>query len=759
MPIQILNWIVIKLWFLWSQDLSMGKIASEELLIFAEDTTTPDVSPINDFWHILIVDDDAEIHTITRLALADVVVSGRSLQFHSAYNAEQAIALLSDRDDIAMILLDVVMERDDAGLRVAAAIRQELNNHEVRIVLRTGQPGTAPEERVIRDYDINDYRTKTELTRARLLTTVYTAIRSYQQIRTINASRIGLRQVISSAANLMERHSMANFAEGVVTQIASLLGLPADGILGVRSGGSQEPEIIVLGAAGRFARVINRPLAQLDDDDIKHAIATCMARREHLYLADATVFYIKGNRFQIAAYLETKQEVSDINRDLINVFLANISIGFENAKLFEDLRTTAYLDRLTGLANRVEFIRMLGEERQHAQGQVAVIIDINHFSDINDGLGPDIGNEVLVAVAERLRERVHDGVFLARVGADVFGLIGEQSLLSSDYLLDIFRQPFAVGEHSISLNINIGVTDTLAANEGMELLKYCFIALRHAKRHASIRCQIFCPQMEIETQQRLNLIRRLRADFHADKLTIWYQPQICLNSGEVIGVEALLRWPQEDGSFISPAVFIPLAEYSGLIVEIGEWVVEQACQEIRRFDEAGLGSLRVALNVSVPQIRQWDFTKRLQHALTIHHIPPERLELEITESIVMDEPEHAAEILKALKQSGIRIAIDDFGVGFSSLSYLQSLPIDRIKIDRSFVRNANRQNGKVIIETIVEMGHKLGLSILAEGVEEAWQVDYFKKLGCAEVQGYHFARPLPAEQLMSFLNDRQSSTH
>ncbi|EKE87437.1 EAL domain-containing protein [Idiomarina xiamenensis] len=737
----------------------MGKIASEELLIFAEDTTTPDVSPTNDFWHILIVDDDAEIHTITRLALADVVVSGRSLQFHSAYNAEQAIALLSDRDDIAMILLDVVMERDDAGLRIAAAIRHELNNHEVRIVLRTGQPGTAPEERVIRDYDINDYRTKTELTRARLLTTVYTAIRSYQQIRTINASRIGLRQVIASAANLMERHSMANFAEGVVTQIASLLGLPADGMLGVRSGGGHEPEVIVLGAAGRFARAINRPLTQLDDDDIKSAIFNCIARREHLYLADATVFYIKGNRFQIAAYLETKQEISDINRDLINVFLANISIGFENAKLFEDLRTTAYLDRLTGLANRVEFIRMLGEKRQHTQGQLAVIIDINHFSDINDGLGADIGNEVLVAVARRLQERIHDGVFLARVGADVFGLIGQQSLLSADFLFDIFRQPFAVSEHSILLNIHIGMSSTLAAEEAMELFKYCFIALRHAKRHASIRCQTFCPQMETETQQRLELIRRLRADFHADKLTIWYQPQICLKSGKVIGVEALLRWPQDDGSFISPAVFIPLAEYSGLIVEIGEWVLKQACEEIRRFDQAGLGNLRVAINVSVPQIRQWDFAERLQQVLTTHHIPAERLELEITESIVMDEPEHAAEILKALKQSGIRIAIDDFGVGFSSLSYLQSLPIDRLKIDRSFVKNANRQNGKVIIETIVEMGHKLGLSILAEGVEEAWQVAYFQQLKCAEVQGYYFARPLPAEQLMKFIHNRQSSTH
>ena len=199
----------------------------EPLFLHDDDEVTP-AEYSKGLWKILIVDDDQEIHAVTKMALADVIISGRQLEFFHAYSGSEALDRLTEHDDIAMVLLDVVMETDDAGLKVAQAIREQLGNDEIRIVLRTGQPGYAPEESVVKNYDINDYKTKTELTRSRLLTTVFSAVRSYQQLCTINENRRGLRKIIHSASNLMEKHSIVNFSEGVVTQIASLLGLNAD---------------------------------------------------------------------------------------------------------------------------------------------------------------------------------------------------------------------------------------------------------------------------------------------------------------------------------------------------------------------------------------------------------------------------------------------------------------------------------------------------------------------------------------------------
>lgn len=704
-------------------------------------------------WKLLIVDDDQEIHAVTKMALSDVIIANRTLEFLHAYSGEEALDALTDHDDIAMVLLDVVMETDDAGLNVAKAIREELNNDEVRIVLRTGQPGYAPEESVVKSYDINDYKTKTELTRSRLLTTVFSAIRSYQQLRTINENRRGLRKIIHSASNLMEKHSIVNFSEGVVTQLASLLGLRAEGIVGARAP-DKDNEIIVLGAAGHFAGSINKTLRSLESQRIEQGVQRCLIERRHIQLEGATVFFIDGQEHQAAAYIETSESIENYDQELLEVFLANIAVGFENANLFEELRSAAYLDPLTGIANRAEFTRKLQQLSEYPnKSQVAAIVDIDHFSDVNDGLGQDVGNALLRSVALRLTEQLGEDIFVARIAADVFGLIGPVNLVSPQNLNELFKLPFRAGEHYIPLSITSGFTsgENPEQANGKGLLKQVYIALKNAKKNSFERFNYYRPYMEEETQRRLHMVRRLRADFAARKLEVWYQPQVDLNTGCIIGVESLLRWPQSDGSFISPAEFIPLAEYSGLIVDIGAWVIEEACQQIRRFNERDYNNIRIAVNVSVPQFRMRDFPELIEQQLNNHQVNADRLELEITESIVMEDPDFVADILYRLKQQGIHVAIDDFGVGFSSLSYLQKLPLDRLKIDKTFVHNSSQDSGRIIIETIVDMAHRLGLGIVAEGIEDQQQLEYFTRLQCAEAQGYYFARPMPAEQLMKLL--------
>lgn len=729
----------------------------EPLFLHDDDEVTP-AEYSKGFWKILIVDDDQEIHAVTKMALADVIISGRQLEFFHAYSGSEALDRLTEHDDIAMVLLDVVMETDDAGLKVAQAIREQLGNDEIRIVLRTGQPGYAPEESVVKNYDINDYKTKTELTRSRLLTTVFSAVRSYQQLCTINENRRGLRKIIHSASNLMEKHSIVNFSEGVVTQIASLLGLSAEGIVGARAP-HKDNDILVLGAAGHFADSINKSLSTLNSDEIEKNVRKCLNEQRHIHTDTATVFFIDGQAHQAAAYIETKNIVAEYDQELLEVFLANIAVGFENANLFEELQTAAYLDPLTGIPNRAEFTRCLQvlSEKPDKDKMIAVI-DIDHFSDVNDGLGQDVGNLLLRAVALRLTDQLGDKVFVSRISADVFGIYGPVNIVTPNAFSELFALPFRAGEHYIPLRVTCGFAS--AANpervNGKGLLKQVYIALKNAKKNSFDRYNYYEPSMEQDTQRRLHLVRRLRADFANRKLQVWYQPQVELRTKKVVGVEALLRWPQSDGFFISPAEFIPLAEYSGLIVEIGSWVIEEACRQINAFDEIGLPQLRVAVNVSVPQFRKRDFPELVEKQIEQWGIDPKRIELEITESIVMEDPDLVADILRRLKQQGIQVAIDDFGVGFSSLSYLQKLPLDRIKIDKTFVNNSDEKSGKIIIETIVDMARRLGLKVLAEGIEEQSQLDYFLGLECTEGQGFFFAKPMPADQLICLLQKQMS---
>lgn len=738
----------------------VSNVTDDELLFLAEDEAlqTP-VHQVAGEWHLLIVDDDEEIHTVTRLALTDLIVMGRRLVFHHAYSGKDAVQFLRLNPHIAVILLDVVMESDDAGLLVVQQIREQLGMDEVRIVLRTGQPGYAPEESVIKEYDINDYKTKTELTRSKLVTSIIASIRSYQQIRTINQNRLGLQKIINAGSNLLEQHSLHEFSEGVVTQIASLIGLHAEGVLcaQIEDDGSTSENVYVLGAAGHYAPYIKCKLERLNNPRIIQQITLCLEQRRHIFSAYDTVLFLGNAKHNAAVYIETNRPIEAFDRQLIEVFLSNISIGYENVTLFQQLKHAAYIDPLTKTPNRNEFAHLLQETRRlDAKHNVAVLIDINHFSDVNDGLGQEIGNELLVAVTHRLVSEYGAVAQIARIGADVFGLIGPEELLTPHSIDAVFRQPFEVAEHSLQINTSIGLCQLeLAAQQGLGILKQVYIALNLAKKNVSQNFEYYCAEMEEQMTARLSLLRLLRQDFAQGKLQLWYQPQISLHSSKVVGMEALLRWPTDHQGYISPAVFIPLAEYSGLIVDIGAWVLQQACKQIHTLQQQGFSDVRVAVNVSMPQFRSANFVQTVLDAITKWQVPPELLELEITESVVMDEPKMVIAALNELKSHGVKVAIDDFGIGFSSLRYLQQLPLDRIKVDRAFIRDtAQAPKGAVIAETIVHLGKRLGLLTIAEGVETQEQVDAVRAMGCDEVQGFLYAKPMPADELLKFLQNR-----
>ena len=733
---------------------------SQDDFLFIDDSDEDEIleGSGEETWQVLIVDDDPEIHSVTQLALSDLVVLGHRLEYLHAYSGQDACQLLKNNADIVLVLLDVVMETDDAGLNVVKHIREELNRQDMRIVLRTGQPGYAPEESVIKEYDINDYKTKTELTRRKLVTTVYAAIRSYQQISTVSESRQGLEKIVSGSSSLLELHTIAEYSQGTLKQLVQLLDQDINCLFCARGQGiidnADDLSFYIIAQHGFSSLQANQKLSAVKDEEINKQVKACFTQKQHIFFDDSLYLYIARGGLRAVIYLSLEEPLSDLQKQLLEVFLTSVSIGYENVHLFQKLSNAAYKDWLTNLPNRLEFSRMLDAfAKDGLEGDVAALIDINHFSDVNDALGQEVGNQLLAAVAERI-QTLSCNCKVARVGADVFGIIGSQTCLSPKALMELFEKPFVAGEQKLPINACFGFCSKEHANSnGVKVLNQINIALNLAKKNREEHFAYYNPDMEDKTQWRLNMIRQLRNDFAENRLELWYQPQLALSSKKVIGAEALLRWRTVEGDFISPAVFIPLAEYSGLIVEIGDWVVNQACSQIKVLEEKAFGNITISVNVSIPQFRRGNFVDTVLSAIQKHNVMPNKLELEITENILMDDPQVVIDALVELKKHGISIALDDFGTGFSSMSYLQKLPLDRLKVDRAFINDIAQEDQSVIAETIINLGKKMNLKVIAEGIEEIEQQERLLELDCDEVQGFYYAKPMPEKEFLQFLQE------
>ena len=390
---------------------------------------------------------------------------------------------------------------------------------------------------------------------------------------------------------------------------------------------------------------------------------------------------------------------------------------------------------------------------------VIAILDLDDFAEINDALGHQQGDRLLQAVADRLKLELGPAVILARIGGDTFGLMGPRSVMDPATVLSLFRKPFVMQDDSMVVTSTMGITSILGDGiSGRDALKDANIALKRAKKSRRGGFVMFSAEMGSDIRERVRLLQSLRSAVESERLFIVYQPQVNLGTGAVVGVEALIRWRNEDGSFVPPDRFIPLAEASGMIVAIGDWVLRMACHELVRLQAMGLADLRMSVNVSQIQFRHPDFIEKLNAALIDTRINPKCLELEITESVAMEDPGFMLDTLNLVRELGISIAIDDFGTGYSSLSHLRELPIDRLKIDRAFVTElSQRVSGGHIASMVIELGRNLNLTVIAEGIEEEAQAATLREMGCHEGQGYLYAKPLTANQLKEWLEARLPS--
>ena len=726
-------------------------------LVFADEADLSTPAPANATWRILVVDDDADVHSTTTFALKNVEMQGRPLEFLHAYSAREARAILERQPDIAVVLLDVVMERPDAGLQLVRQIREELGMIEVRIILRTGQPGYAPEIEAIRGYDINDYRTKSELTRTKLYTAVAAAVRSYQQLRALDASRAGLERIVSAGASLMSLHGVLDVAQSVLRQAAGLLGQAPDGVLCVRESGQGRPDILhVVAAAGDHARLEGRELSSQRYPVLAEVARRTLGARGGLETDGWLSLHFPGKAGRdFAACIPFNRQLGELERRLLEVFASVVAVGLDNVELVTHLNQAAFRDQLTGLPNRTRLVELIddllaGPERGTA---TLALVDLDHFAETNDALGHHFGDLLLVAVGKRLKSRLDPRLEIARIGGDIFCVLGEAGAVQPGAIQALFRAPFHIDGQDVQVSSTIGLV-RLSEHDGSgaDALKDADIALKRAKSQQRAGHFYFSRSMGVEIRERVRMMHALRSGFQRGELFLAYQPQVDLGSNRPFGAEALLRWRTEDGRLVGPDRFIPIAEYSGLIVDIGEWVLRQALLELVRLRASGHLDFTMSVNVSQVQFRHPQFVDMLRRALDVTKAPPEFVELEITESMAMEEPALLVEKLAQVKRTGVSIAIDDFGTGFSSLSHLQRLQVDRLKIDRTFVTEiTGSARGSSIAEMVIQLGRNLGLSVIAEGVEDERQAHILRTLGCPLAQGFLYSRPLSPEALQEWL--------
>ena len=429
----------------------------------------------------------------------------------------------------------------------------------------------------------------------------------------------------------------------------------------------------------------------------------------------------------------------------------------------EELHYQAHHDPLTGLANRYLFNDRLQQglkrSRRSNTRMALLFIDLDHFKEVNDSLGHKTGDEVLRITAQRLSMVLREEDTLARLGGDEFTIMIERLRLIEDAsglaekVLGVLREPVFIEDREFYIGGSIGIS--IYPDNGdtaQDMLKYADAAMYDAKRDGRNGFRFYSREMTEQSFLRLSMESGLRNALKNDELVVYYQPQVDAASNRLIGVEALVRWRHPVQGMMSPAVFIPIAEASGLIVEMDRFVMRRAMQQLTDWYAQGLNPGVLALNLAMKQLKQADFSDFLSDILRDTGCRPEWLELEVTESQLMDKPEQTIKVLKRINRLGVKLALDDFGTGYSSLSYLKKLPIHKLKIDQSFVRDLpDDEDDAAITRTIIGLSQNLNRDVLAEGVETAQQARFLVNNGCARLQGYFYSRPLPAEEIEALL--------
>jgi len=697
-------------------------------------------------WRVLVVDDEPDVVQATLFALRDERIDGRPLSLLTAGTAAEAELLIQADAEIAVLLLDVVMESADAGLRLVERVRALPGRQALRIILRTGQAGYAPELEVIRRYDINDYKTKAELTQLRLLTCLTVAIRGFHQLRRIEAHQRGLEKVVRASGRLMsERGSFQAFADGVLTQICTIVDGQPDGVLVLRLGAAPGPQAHgemaaeVVAGAGAFARLVGRQaetlpeplrgaLSHVNGADVAHHGGYGVVRA-HAQDGDA-----------LLVLFSLSSPMDEVATGLLELFAVNLSLAYDDVKAYIELQHRAHHDRETGLANRAGLKAQLGTATGLEFAQVAV----GDLQEIRGVLGEAVARRALQDLALRLQQVLGGQAQVARLEGDRFALAmpGPVPDALVQRLLAALAQPLSVGDMALQLPMALGWSQGGTSVD--QAIDEAGLMVARQAPGRQVRSASFSAAVREQVHRRMALLADLDAALAEDRIEMYLQPQVRLADQNSVGAEALVRWRTREGSLVMPDHFIAVAEHTGAIVQIGQRMVEKAVAHLASWPHP---RLRISVNLSLRQLEEPDFAAWVTAQCDAHGVARERLRLEITETAFAVHSEQVGPALAALTEAGFELSIDDFGTGQSSLGRLAEIAVHELKLDRSLVRGIEHDaRARRVAGLIVELGRDLGVEVLAEGIETEGQLAVLQQLGCVLGQGWLFGRAEPATQ-------------
>ncbi|SFV18081.1 EAL domain-containing protein [Pseudoduganella namucuonensis] len=691
---------------------------------------------------ILIVDDEAQ----NRRLLA-VLLRPEGYLTYTAASGEEALAAIRDCPP-DLILLDIMMPGID-GYQVASIVKANPATANIPIIMVT-----AHTERGARlaglDAGAEEFLTKpvdrTELwlrVRNLLRLKSYGDLQDYsfileQQVRARTADLQRFRTAMDATADaimLVSRDSM-RYVEVNATSCKML--------------GYTREEMLQQGPAALGGWTL---------DELKSVYDAIIAGQAHPELCEAALTRKDGTPLQVEVHRQAMRSAGDW---IIVSVVRDIS---ERKEAEQKLQHQAHHDPLTGLPNRTLFYQTLAHTLEHAGPRgwkVAVMfIDVDHFKNVNDTLGHAIGDELLAQFSQRLTACLRARDVVGRLGGDEFALIlmvrDDHEVVGhiADKICGALRAPFHLQGYEVTVTASVGITvyPDDAADPDL-LIKYADTAMYQAKHAGRDTFRFFTAQMNTDVLRRLELESALRKAIDNGEFVLHYQPKQHIASGQGAGVEALLRWERPGHGLVPPSAFIPTLEETGMIVRVGQWVIEQACRQIQAWLDGPVGPMRIAVNVAGRQFVEGDLEADVLRALGQYAVPPGLLELELTETSLMLNTERTIACLRNLRDRGVRIAIDDFGTGYSSLAYLRRFPIDKLKIDIAFIRElTNNPDDAAIVRAIISMAHSLNLLVVAEGVETAAQLSYLRRHDCDEAQGYFYSRPLPPEAITGFLQE------
>ncbi|WP_414828497.1 EAL domain-containing protein [Alteromonas sp. H39] len=744
--------------------------SSDLLFRFKDDEAVNADNQGNDGWTLLSVEDDKGYQNSLVLALSGITVQGRKLNILTAESASEAASILAERDDIGVILLDVVMEKDDAGLYLVNTIRNILGNDRIRVILLTGQPGIAPRKDVMKDYDIDEYWNKVDLTEEKLRTLVTSNFRTYISLTELYIAKRGLQMIVDASRSITGKQEINAFTHTVLDEVGKVIGTSETGgiVCVYRPDNATLAHCPVVATSGDFSNVQANSLAaflELDameeaSPQLIHTINRALELKEHQFFDGWSVLYFSTAKVDSQHYLiivRSRLKLESSHITLLMVFSENIANGFTNLALLNKLSTLAYFDNTLHIPNRNWVIRelqnMTSSERQRS---LMILVDVQNFTETEITLGSEYTKSLLEALLASLRHQFPLVYAIALTGDDSFALLfHKKNRPSQSELAELSEQSLTINGLEHSLLLNVCVVD-LALLDGLPPEQYLTVGemALTTGRDRGEQVSIFSKDFPTEVESRYKLLRELhQAISDQEGLELAFQPKLNMRTNETVGLEALIRWRKSDGTMVPPIQFIPLAEASGLMAKIDAMVMNKTFAAAQVLQDEGV-LVPISFNVNYSDITNKLFIDNLKQLVEEQRVPASMIEIELTESQAMEDYNEVNPILDKLLDMGVKVNIDDFGTGYSSLAHITELAATTLKVDQSFVAQLTGTDpsaATAVCDMVRRLGERFNFELIAEGVENEEQKQILLRNGYQYGQGYYFAKPMFLSDCIAWL--------